>query len=187
MPFGQDALVGGLHVRVRADDRRDPAVEVPAHRDLLRRRLGVEVDEDDARPARASARSRAAPTANGSSSGGMKMRPIRLMHADRLAGACPAEVAAAAGRAGGKVRRPQQLRLPRDVVEHFLLVPDVIAGRHHVDAVAEDGVGDVAGDAEAGGGVLDVGDDEVDARAARRAPAWPGARSRARACRRCRR
>ena len=31
-----------------------------------------------------------------------------------------------------------------------------------VDAVAEDGVGDVAGDAEAGGRVLDVGDDEVD-------------------------
>ena len=46
----QDALVGGLHVRVRADDRRDLAVEVPAHRDLLRGRLGVEVDEDDPRP-----------------------------------------------------------------------------------------------------------------------------------------
>jgi hypothetical protein len=30
---------------VRADDRRDAAVEVPAHRDLLARRLGVHVDE----------------------------------------------------------------------------------------------------------------------------------------------
>ena len=32
---------------VRADDRRDLAVEVPAHRDLLGRRFRVEVDEDD--------------------------------------------------------------------------------------------------------------------------------------------
>ena len=83
-------------------------------------------------------------------------------HADRLAGAGASEIAAAARHAGGEVGRAQQLRLPRDVVEDFLLVPDVIAGGHHVDAVAEDRVGDVAGDAESGGGVLDVGDDEVD-------------------------
>ena len=44
-----DALVGGLHVRVRADDGRDAAVEVPAHRDFLRGRLGVEVHEHDRR------------------------------------------------------------------------------------------------------------------------------------------
>ena len=47
--FRQDAFVGGLHVRVRADDGGDAAVEVPAHRDLLGRRLGVEVHEDRAR------------------------------------------------------------------------------------------------------------------------------------------
>ena len=46
---GQHALVGGLHVRVRADDGSHLAVEKPAHRELLRRRLGVEVHEDDAR------------------------------------------------------------------------------------------------------------------------------------------
>ena len=36
-------------MRVRADDGRDAAVEMPAHRDFLRRRFGVEVDEDDLR------------------------------------------------------------------------------------------------------------------------------------------
>ncbi len=50
MPLRQDALVGGLHVRMRPDHRRDLAVEMPAHGDLLRGRLGVEVHEDDARP-----------------------------------------------------------------------------------------------------------------------------------------
>ena len=55
----QDPLVGRLHVRVRADDGGDLAVEVPAHRDLLGGRLGVEVHEDDARPLRAAPRSRA--------------------------------------------------------------------------------------------------------------------------------
>ena len=80
----QDAFVGGLHVRVRADDRRDLAVEVPAHRDLLRRRLGVEVDEDDARPLRAARRSRAARPRTGRRCCSMKTRPIDVDDADRL-------------------------------------------------------------------------------------------------------
>ena len=111
----------------------------------------------------------------------------QVQHADGLAGARASDEAAAARHAGGEVGGPQQLRLPRDVVEHFLLVPDVVAGGHHVHAVAEDRIGHVAGDAKAGGGVLDVGDDEVDAVAARPAPGSPAARSRAPACRRCRR
>jgi hypothetical protein len=43
----QHALVGRLHMRVRTNDRRHLPVEVPAHRDLFRRRLGVKVHEDD--------------------------------------------------------------------------------------------------------------------------------------------
>ena len=119
-------------------------------------------------------------SANGSSSGGHEDAAHQVEHADRFAGARPADIAAAARRAGREVARPQQLRLARDVVEDFLLVPHMIAGGHHVDAVAEDRVGDVAGHAEAGGGVLDVGDDEVDALAptsagmARRAISRPG-------------
>src|SRR5256885_9088983 len=42
-------LVRRLHVRVRADHGGDLAVEVPAHCDLFRRGLGMEVDEHDAR------------------------------------------------------------------------------------------------------------------------------------------
>src|SRR3989449_5142980 len=45
----QDPRVGRRHVRVRAHDRARPAVQVPAHRVLLRRRLRVHVAKDDAR------------------------------------------------------------------------------------------------------------------------------------------
>ena len=45
-PARQDAGVGRRDVGVGPHDRRGPAVEEPAHRDLLARRLGVHVDED---------------------------------------------------------------------------------------------------------------------------------------------
>ena len=92
----------------------------------------------------------------------MKIRPIRLMTPTGSPVRVRPTIAAAAGHAGGEVGRAQELGLPRNVVEDFLLVPDVIARRHHVDAIAEDGVGDVAGHAKSRGGVLDVGDDEID-------------------------
>ena len=44
-----DARVGGLHVRVRADDHGDAAVQPARERDLLARRLGVDVDQDHRR------------------------------------------------------------------------------------------------------------------------------------------
>ena len=75
----QDALVGRLHVRVRADHGRHLAVEVPAHGDLLRRRLGVEVDEDDRAPASRSASiSRARPRTDRRCCS-MNTRPMTLM------------------------------------------------------------------------------------------------------------
>ncbi len=45
-PAREDPRVGGRDVRVRPDDGGDAAVQVPAHRDLLARGLGVHVDED---------------------------------------------------------------------------------------------------------------------------------------------
>ena len=117
----------------------------------------------------------------------MNTRPMTLITPTDRAVARARQIAAVAGRAGGVVGRPQQPRLGADVVERFLLVPDVIARRHHVDAPVEQLIADLARDAEAGGGVLGVGDDEIDAvvvderRPGRAAPA------RGRAGRRCRR
>src|SRR3989344_6923641 len=43
--LGQDALVGGRHVRVGANDGAYTSVEVPAHAHLLARDLGVQIHE----------------------------------------------------------------------------------------------------------------------------------------------
>src|SRR6266478_4864189 len=51
----------------------------------------------------------------------------------------------------------------RDVLARFLFVPDVIAGRHHVDAPFEQRLADVTRDTEPIGRVFRVRDDEVDA------------------------
>ena len=43
---GEDTSIGGRDVRVGPDNGRDTPVEVPSHRDLLARQLGVEVHEE---------------------------------------------------------------------------------------------------------------------------------------------
>ena len=60
------------------------------------------------------------------------------------------------------VRRPQQSRLPRQVVVDVALVPDVIAGSHHIDPVAEKFVGNGGRDTKACRRVLAVRDYDVD-------------------------
>ena len=49
VPPGEHARVARLDVRVRADHGGHAAVQPARHRDLLARRLGVEVDDDDRR------------------------------------------------------------------------------------------------------------------------------------------
>jgi hypothetical protein len=48
-----------------------------------------------------------------------------------------------------------------DEIVHFPLVPDVISRREDIDPVAVQVFHDLPGDAETGGGVFAVGDDEV--------------------------
>ncbi len=52
VPPCEHAGIVRLHVGVRAEHRRDPAGQVVGERDLLARRLGVEVDHDHGRLAR---------------------------------------------------------------------------------------------------------------------------------------
>src|SRR5208282_3377880 len=50
-----------------------------------------------------------------------------------------------------------------EVVGEFALVPDMISGGEHVDAEIEKLLGDLRGEAEATGGILSVGNAEIDA------------------------
>ena len=160
-PFRQDPLVGGLHVRMRTDHGRDAAVEMPPHGNFLRRRLGVEIHEDD--PCALVHRVNLARDGD--------ERVVDAQHeyaahdvddADALSGAGPGDVAAVPGCAGGVVRRPKEPGLRADVVEGFALVPDVVARRHDVNAVIEQLIADLACDAEPGRGVFRVRNHEVD-------------------------
>ena len=79
-------------------------------------------------------------------------------------------VDAMTGQAGLHIRGSQDAACPivavgRDrgeVVEKLALVPDMIAGGHHVGAEVEQFVGDLRGHAKAAGGVLDVHDGQID-------------------------
>ena len=88
--------------------------------------------------------------------------PHQIQYTDRLAGASAPDDAAASRHAGREVRGPQEPRLARQILQHLFLVPDVVARRHDVDAIAEDRIRHVAGDAETRRRVLDVGDDEIE-------------------------
>ena len=82
-------------------------------------------------------------TANGSSMLSMNTRPITLMTPTARPSPVWATYDPRPGHAGRVVGRAKQPRLGGDVVDRLLLVPDVIARRHHVHAVFEQRVADV--------------------------------------------
>src|SRR6202035_1218344 len=49
-----------------------------------------------------------------------------------------------------------------EVIQNFALVPDMVAGGDHMDVQLKQFLGESGRDAETGGRVLPVGDDEVD-------------------------
>ena len=65
-------------------------------------------------------------------------------------------------RALGIIRGPQQARLAIQIVVEFALVPDVVAAGEHIEAEREEILGDGGGDAEPSGGVLRVGNRQID-------------------------
>jgi hypothetical protein len=144
-----------------ADEGGHLPVQMPAHRDLLRRRFGVEVDDDEPR-ARAQRLDFAQHDGKGIVDRQHEDPAHDVDHADRDAAVAAREVAAVSRRAGREVGGPKQARFGADVVERFFLVPDVVARRHHADAPVEELIADFARDAEACGGVLHVRDHEID-------------------------
>jgi hypothetical protein len=82
---------------------------------------------------------------------------------DGVAGAIfrAADIEATARRTLGEIRRTQQARFVREILQNLLAVPDVVAAREDFDAAGEQFVGDARRDAEAGGGIFAIGDAEI--------------------------
>src|SRR5262245_40450999 len=147
-------------MRVRAGHDRRAAVEVAPHGYLFRGRFGVHVDQDDLdrRLQRGELRV------------GAPERVVALAHEDPALqvdygdgdAADFAHPPAFAGDAGRVIRRAQQSRLLVDVFEYLLLVEDVVAGSHHVNAGGEQVFSDSRRDREATSGVLDIRDHKID-------------------------
>ncbi len=156
-------MVGGGHVRMRADHEARAAVTVMAHRLLLAGRLGMDVDDDGVGgiPERAGGK-----LALQRGEGVVERVHEQAAHDvdDEDAGAVARldERRAAAGRAGGKIDRTQQLRRALNEDQRLLLVPGMIAAGHRVGAGIDELLVDRLGDAEAAGRVFTVDGDEVE-------------------------
>ena len=158
--FGQHALVRGRHVGMGADDRGDPPIEVPGESLLFRRRFAVQVDEDDL--------GGVLQLMEGAVDGlkravdeGHEDAPLKVDDGDGDSRGRRHHVGAHPGASIGIVDGPEQARLAVQVLEDVAFVPDVVTGREDVDAETEELPGNVRRDAEPGGRVLDVDDDEV--------------------------
>ena len=140
-----------------ADDGGHASVEVPAHRHLLRGRLGVHVDEDVID--RAELSERGLDLGERRAAGPQVEVAAHVDDAERDAVALD-HAGAVTGLAAQEVGGPHDPRLGVQIRVDLTAVIGVVPERDRVDARGEHLVGDLRRDAEAAGGVLAVDDDE---------------------------
>ena len=162
VPLREHPGIGRRHVGVGAEHRRHPAVEVPAHRHLLARHLGVEVDDHDLGALAPQLGDLGVGGGEGGAGDGQLQLAAQVEHAD------PDPVDLDDRRAPARVSlrvvggTDQHLAAVDELVGVALAV-DVVAGRDQLDAGGEDVVGRPLRDPRSAGGVLAVGDDQVGA------------------------
>src|SRR6266550_1675439 len=160
----KDALIGRLDVGVRPHHRGDASIEIPPQGGLLGGRLGVHVDDEHGRllpealhqlPAGAEGRVE-----------GLHEDPAFQVHHPHRRAAPRArgteDAGPPSGGAGRVVRGPQQTQIAVEQGGDLPGLPGVVAPGHHVDAGGHDLLERLAGDPEPAGGILSVGDREVD-------------------------
>ena len=141
--------------------RRNPAVQKPTEGQLLRRGLGVKIDDLDLSPLPEphdlllGASERTVDVGHENPSLQVQNPEPDALAGDALIGAAPRD-------SRRIVVRTQQPGLVIDTLQDFLLVPDVVARGHDVHTHGQDLAGDARSDAETSGGVLHVGNDQVD-------------------------
>src|SRR3984957_13400520 len=162
---GEDALVGGGDVGVRAEESGDAAVERPADGYFFGGGFAVEVEEDDLCGDLAE---ELVGFAEWVVAGGHEDAALEVHDGVGLAGGEFALVDAEAGGADGVVGGAEDAAAADvgvggdgHVFEDLALVPDVVAGGDDVGAEVEELFCDGGGEAEAAGGVFAVDDEEI--------------------------
>src|SRR5215472_1611219 len=132
-PSGENSGVGRGDVGVGAYDRADPTVEVPAHRRLLRCRLGVHVAENDFHVGM-----RGEDGVCGSEwiVQGVEENAADQVDDQRLV-ASRLDKAPSLARSGRRiVRRPEDVLQAGQLAHELFLGEDMVAGRNHIGAGA---------------------------------------------------
>src|SRR5277367_3941389 len=157
---GENAIIGGGDVGVRAQDGGDFAVEMPAHGLFFGSGFGVHVHDDHLHIGRERSE-----LAFGGAKGIFQRRhegaalQIHYRVGDAIFSLAD-EMAFARG-ADGKIRGADQPRLVREKIENLLAVPDVIAAGDDFRSGREYFFGEARSDAETGCGIFAVGDAQV--------------------------
>ena len=160
VPSGQHPAVGGRHMGVGTEHRRDSAVEVPAERDLLAGHLGVEVDHDRVGPVGQARRAEGRLRRRRIRAALSPTVPLRLITPTRIPSGldhdrAPARIGSAV------VGRTDHPVGPVEVLVCVAVAVGVVAEGDHVGPGVEDVEGGLLGDAHAAGRVLAVDNDQL--------------------------
>ena len=157
----KDAIIGGLHMGVRAENGGDFAIEIPTHGQLFGGGFGVHV-EDDYLDVRREFGEFAFEGAKRIIDRDHEGSALGIEHGIFHAIFGRPDKDASARRAGGKIGGAKQTRLVRKIFHDFAAVPNVVAAGEDFNAQAEQFLSNPRSDAEARGGILAIGDAKID-------------------------
>ena len=148
-------------MRVRAHHGAHPGIEKASHRDFLRRRFRVHIHKNNRRLL-----AQLVHSLGGSEEGVIdrlhERLPLQVQHSHQRETFLSRDAKPLSRRALGIVVRAHKTRLALQQRLHLALIPQMIAGRHHIHSCFKHLARGCRRDARAAGHVLPVGDDEVD-------------------------
>ena len=157
----KNAFIGRGHVRVRADDRGHPPVQVPAHREFFTGGFRVHVDQNEG-DIGGYFREFAVRLTERIVDRRQKHSPLQIQHGIFHAVFRGAHIKPAARVTFGKICRPQQPRLVRQEFQNLFAIPAVVSASEHIDPHFQKLFRKARRDSEPRRRILPIGDHQVD-------------------------
>src|SRR6266478_7384128 len=161
-PGREDLAIGSRHMAMRPDDERDATVEEVTHRHLLGRSLAMDVDDDRVDVAKRMRGDRRLDRGKWIIKRIHEQTRHNIDHEDPPTLSDRVDEAAMSRRPGRKIGGAKQAEIAGDIRDDLATVPDMIAGGDRVDPGGIELGADLVGDAETGGGILPIDDDEIE-------------------------